>query len=187
MAKKTTANTRPALYNPAAVAALALLFTPVFGAQLQALNWQTLGEQGEMRSSRMWVRTTFWLILVFIIMQAIFRNEPLMRFGGLYFLIVAWASWMVTSGYRQITYVKDLFGNDYPRRRIGRPIMIGAGGWVIYSMVSVSVGMLLALTGIDPIPTQTESTGVMIRVPEGSDKPVVEPLPPKENAAPGAP
>ena len=55
--------------------------------------------------------------------------------------------------------------------------MLGAGGWVIYSMVSLSLQLGLALADIDPF--RPEPTGVVIRVPEGSDTPVVEPLPPK--------
>lgn len=58
-----------------------------------------LGEHGYARASRMWVRTTLWLLFVFVIMQAVFQNEPVMQFGGLYFLVITWASWMVTTGW----------------------------------------------------------------------------------------
>ena len=189
MSRHTRQSNRPALYDPKLVALFALLFTPIFGAQLQALNWARLGEEGQVRSSRLWVRASFWLLLVFILIQALFQNEPLMRFGGIYFLVVTWASWMVTSGYRQITYVKNLFGNDFPRAKIGRPILIGAGGWVIYSMVAVTFGMALALFGYDPaVNAQMENDGVTIRVPEGSDKAIVEPLRPlPESIQPAAP
>ena len=83
MAPKQTPRARTALFNPAAAAALSILFTPVFGAQLQALNWTALGEPGLARSSRLWVRMTLWLIGIFMVMQALFRHEPLMRFGGM--------------------------------------------------------------------------------------------------------
>ena len=97
---KSGAANRPALYNPTAACVLALLFTPIFGALLQARNWDALGEHGRARASRMWVRTTLWLLFVFVIMQAVFQNEPFMQFGGLYFLVVTWASWMVTTGWK---------------------------------------------------------------------------------------
>ena len=45
MAKKTPR--RPALFNPKLVCALALLFTPIFGAALQARNWTELGRPDE--------------------------------------------------------------------------------------------------------------------------------------------
>ena len=174
-------NARTALYNPAAVAALSLLFTPIFGAQLHALNWTALGEPGKARASRLWVRMTFWLIGVFIVMQVLFKHEPIMKFGGIYFLVVTWLCWMVTSGWQQIRYVKDLFGDGYEKRRLGRAIMLGAGGWVIFSMVSVSVQLGFMLADIDPFKPEPE--GVVIRVPEGSSTPIVEPLPAKTNAA----
>lgn len=191
MAKQKSQATRPELYDPMQVAIFALIFTPIFGAQLQALNWARLGEDGQVRNSRLWVRASFWLLLVFILMQAIFQNEPLMRFGGIYFLLVTWACWMVTTGYRQITYVKKLFGNDYPKAKIGRPILIGAGGWVIYSMVAVTFGIALAMLDYDPAkmvqPAPETSEGVTIRVPEGSDTPVVEPLRPIPETLDAAP
>ena len=177
MAPKQTPRARTALFNPAAAAALSILFTPIFGAQLQALNWTALGEPGLARSSRLWVRMTLWLIGIFMVMQALFRHEPLMRFGGIYFLVVVWLGWMVTTGWRQISFVRSLFGTNYEKRRFGRAIILGAGGWVIYSMVSLSLQLGLALADIDPF--RPEPTGVVIRVPEGSDTPVVEPLPPK--------
>lgn len=177
---KSGATSRPALYNPTAACVLALLFTPIFGALLQARNWDALGEHGRARASRMWVRTTLWLLFIFVIMQAVFQNEPFMQFGGLYFLVVTWASWMVTTGWKQIGYVHELFGNDYPRERLGRVTIFAGGCWVIYSMVSISIAMAIQLTGLDkmlPGAERVESQGVVLRVPEGSDKVVVEPLP----------
>ena len=170
---------RPALYNPIAACLLALLFTPIFGALLQARNWDALGEHGRARASRMWVRTTLWLLFVFVIMQAVFQNEPVMQFGGLYFLVITWASWMVTTGWKQIGYVRERFG-DYPRERLGRVTIFAGGCWVIYSMVSISIAMAIQLTGLDkmlPGAGVAESRGVVLRVPEGSDKVVVEPIP----------
>lgn len=178
MAKKTAHTQRPALYHPVVTAALALLFTPIFGAQLQALNWDVLGERSHARTSRMWVRTTLWLIGLFILMQAVFRNEPLMQYGGIYFLVVTWLCWMVTTGWKQIRYVHELYGDDYPKLRLGRVLMLGGGGWVIYSMVSLSVALGLSIAGFDTTTaSQPEAEGVILRVPEGSDKVVVEPIP----------
>ncbi len=177
---KSKAASRPALYNPTAVCILAFLFTPIFGALLQARNWNALGEHGRARASRMWVRSMLWVLFVFIIMQAVFQNEPVMQFSGLYFLVATWACWMVTTGWKQIGYVNDLFGRDYPRERLGRVTLFAGGCWVIYSMVSLSIAMGIQLTGLDkmlPGADRAESQGVVLRIPEGSDKVVVEPLP----------
>lgn len=69
---------------------------------------------------------------------------------------------------------------DYPRERLGRVTIFAGGCWVIYSMVSISIAMAIQLTGLDkmlPGAERAESQGVVLRVPEGSDKVVVEPLP----------
>lgn len=178
MAKRPVHTPRPTLYNPIVTAALALLFTPIFGAQLQALNWDALGERGNARASRLWVRMTVWLLGAFILMQGIFRTEPLMQYGGIYFLVVTWLGWLISSGWKQIVYVRDLYGDDYPKQRLGRVLMLGGGGWVIYSMVSLSVALGLTLAGFDGTTPQTpQSEGVVIRIPEGGDKAITEPLP----------
>ena len=64
---------RPKLYNPKLVCACALLFTPIFGALLQARNWEEMGIPENARASRVWVRSTVWLIVVYLVLQALFR------------------------------------------------------------------------------------------------------------------
>ena len=61
---------RPKLYNPKLVCACALLFTPIFGALLQARNWEEMGIPENARASRVWVRSTVWLIVVYLVLQA---------------------------------------------------------------------------------------------------------------------
>ena len=68
---------RPKLYNPKLVCACALLFTPIFGALLQARNWEEMGIPENARASRVWVRSTVWLIVVYLVLQALFRNEEI--------------------------------------------------------------------------------------------------------------
>ncbi|MDO5533004.1 hypothetical protein [Sutterella sp.] len=175
---------RPVLYNPKLVCAAALLFTPVFGAALQARNWTELGKPDQAISSRMWIRTSVWMIIMLVVMQTLFRNEPVMDWIGPYFLIVIWGAWMLLSGWRQLAYVNQTVGKDYESRPLGRPIMLGAFGWLFYMLITFTITVGLALTGIDPLPGQNqpaseESPGVILRIPEGSDKVVVEPLPPE--------
>ena len=83
---------RPKLYNPKLVCACALLFTPIFGALLQARNWEEMGIPENARASRVWVRSTVWLIVVYLVLQALFRNEEIANWLGPYFLIVLWGS-----------------------------------------------------------------------------------------------
>ena len=103
---------RPKLYNPKLVCACALLFTPIFGALLQARNWEEMGIPENARASRVWVRSTVWLIVVYLVLQALFRNEEIANWLGPYFLIVLWGSWMLTNGWRQLAFVNQTYGNN---------------------------------------------------------------------------
>lgn len=173
---------RPALYNPKLVCAAALIFTPIFGAALQARNWMNLGKPENAAASRMWIRSTFWLLLVYLVMQTVFRNEPVMNWLGPYFLIVLWGAWMLTSGWQQLAHCARVVGRDYDPLPMGRPIFLGLGGWIAWSLVTFTITVGLALAGIDPMPTveapKTDDSGVVIRVPKEGGDPVVEPLPP---------
>ena len=186
MAKKTPR--RPALFNPKLVCALALLFTPIFGAALQARNWIELGRTDEAASSRFWVRSSIWLIILFVVVQTLFRKEEIMSWFGPYFLVVIWAAWMITSGWKQLSYVAKNVGKFYDARPIGKSITLGVAGWLFYGLISTTIALALVLTGVEPLEETTkpaeENTGVVIRVPKGSTEAIVEPLP--ADAAPEA-
>lgn len=190
--KKNTNFGRPALFNPYVVCFAAVLFTPIFGAALQARNWIELGDKNEAAASRFWVRSTIWLLIVFVVMQTLFRNEPVMNWMPPYFLAAMWLAWMATSGWKQLRFIRDNIGKNYEPRPIGKAITIGVAGWIFYGLIASTITLALVLAGVEPLDAVTggqqaeaESAGVIVRVPEGSDKPVVEPLPPKaDNAAP---
>lgn len=188
MAKKTPR--RPALFNPKLVCALALLFTPIFGAALQARNWTELGRPDEAAASRFWVRSSIWLIILFVVVQTLFRDEEIMHWFGPYFLIVVWVAWMLTSGWKQLTFVAKNVGKFYDARPIGKAITIGVAGWLFYGLISTTIALALVLTGIEPLEsakkTSSEDAGVVIRVPKGSNQAVVEPLPEKQPEADGS-
>ena len=177
MAKSSPASL-PAIYPPKLVCALALIFTPVFGAVLQGKNWIELGRPDEARASRIWARTAFWLIGFYLVFQTLFRHEPIVHYMGPYFLLVLWAAWMITNGRRQLAHASEPFA----RRPIGRPIMLGAGGWILYGALSFTITLGLMLSGIEPMAPDAPEYGVRLSIPEGSDKVLVEELPPPEPA-----
>lgn len=181
---------RPALFNPYIVCAAAILFTPIFGAALQARNWIELGDKNEAAASRFWVRSTIWLLVVFVVMQTLFRNEPVMNWMPPYFLGVMWIAWMITSGWKQLRFIRANIGANYDARPIGKAITIGVAGWIFYGLIASTIALALVLTGVEPMDAVTngpqtgeESAGIIIRVPEGADKPVIEALPPEKKAA----
>lgn len=170
----------PELYNPVAVLFASLLFTPLFGGLLQARNWEALGRPDEMRASRLWARMSVWMIGLYLMMQLVFRDEKIINYLGPYFLLVLWGAWVVTSGWKQLRHFRDHVPADYPKRPLGRPLLLGGFGWLLYLMITVTMAMGLYLFGFDKAPQ--ESNGVIISIPEGATEPVVKPLPPKTEA-----
>lgn len=173
---------RPQLYNPKLVCAAALLFTPIFGAALQAKNWMALGEPDNARASRLWIRSSLWLIVMYLVVQTLFRNEPVMEWLGPYFLVVLWGAWMLTSGWQQLVVISRTIGKIYDSLPMGRAIILGAAGWLAYGLITVTITLGLVLTGIEPLSALTETpkeeqNGVIIRVPKEGEAPIVEPLP----------
>lgn len=177
-AKSTTPKFR--LYNPKWVCAASLLFTPIFGGLLQAKNWEQLGERDEARISRFWVRSSIWLVIVYLIMQVIFRHEPVMAWAGPWFLVVLWAAWMITHGRKQIRHVNAL--SAWEALPFGKTMTIGILGWVLYGMVSFTLSLALMLTGFEPFdpPVKAPENGVIIKKMPGEEATVEELAPPAE-------
>lgn len=182
MAKVTKA--RPKLYNPKWICAAALIFTPIFGGLLQARNWEQLGMKDEARASRFWVRSSVWLVGLYLVMQTLFRHEPVMAYMGPWFLLVLWGAWMATHGRRQLAHVRD-FVKDYELLPFGKTMTMGILGWVLYGMLSFTITLALMITGFEPFeePVKAPENGVIIRMNPGDEKPTVEELSPPEEAA----
>lgn len=114
--------TAPALWNPLAVRAWSLLFTPAFGSFLMMKNWKTLGDDAKAKRSLIW----FWGSLGFIFLALITPNTDgvtaVFRTGS-FILFVAWA---ILEAEKQVRFVKETYGEDYTRKPWGKPLGIGA-------------------------------------------------------------
>lgn len=168
--------TAPALYSPLKVVFLSFLFTPIFGGYLQSKNWEALGEKTFARLSSMWVRTTIWLVVLYVMMQTIFVDEPLMKYSGPYFLLVVWLVWFLSSGMKQIRYVKEAYGDKWEAKPLGRPIVIAGLSWVLYMMTTVSIGLAISIWNESKSPSST-GEAVIIRRDADTGKTVVEHAP----------
>ena len=129
---------------------------------------------------------SIWLVVLYFVMQVLFRNEPVMTYAGPYFLFVLWAAWMLTSGMRQLRYVKTQVP-EYERLPFGRTMSMGVLGWVLYGMISATITLALVLTGFEPLEVAgtagTSETGVVISREPGAEEPVVRPMTPEESEA----
>lgn len=106
-----------ALWNPSAACNWCLLFSPIFGAYLQMLNWRALGEDEKAQGSFVW-----FIGCIICLLVSIFADVNLM-FG----LLIAW---YFISGRSQVKYVKEHFGDNYERKSWGIPLLCGVGIYV---------------------------------------------------------
>jgi len=120
----------PALWNPNAAANWCLLFTAAFGAYLHMRNWQALGQPDRARASRNWMIAVIGVVVILPSLGA------LAGFPGVGSL-VAFAllvTWYFVSARAQMRYVKETFGDAYPRKGWGLPLL---AAFVIVMLVSV--------------------------------------------------
>lgn len=117
----------PELWNPDAAGVWSFVFSPIFGAWLQARNWKELNQVELARKSMLWVYGGF---LFFFVMSFDFISLGFARFAGLVFLL----SWYFLIGNSQSKYLKDR-GVHYEKKAWGTPILIAFAGLVLYALV----------------------------------------------------
>ncbi len=119
--KQTESNQNSgAIWNPNAAANWSLLFSPLFGSYIHALNWRTLGEESRAKSAMIW----FYVMLVLIIVTSVAgiaqgNSNP----GGIGFVLLL--VWYFFAARVQMKYVKEKFGTDYARSSWSKPLGIG--------------------------------------------------------------
>ncbi len=144
-------NRVPALFSPLMSVLFTLLFTPMFGAFLQGLNWRELGNDELAARNMGWVKWTFITFAVYTLSEPFIRDTFFGRYLMIALFIGFWVSWTFSLGIKQIKYVKN-FVPVYTKKFMGRAIMIGAFGWVAYTAVALTLVLMLHVTGIDPLP-----------------------------------
>ena len=132
----------PALWNPNAAASWSILFTPAFGAYLHAQNARALGRKDEAKSNEAW----FYGTLIFLAASLIIPfvpglNQLPTRFAGLAVLLV----WYFSVAKSQVQYVKDTYGDTYPRSPWGMPLVVGSACLVGLFMVAFILGFIVGM------------------------------------------
>jgi hypothetical protein len=140
-----SADAAPALWNPNAAANWSLLFSPVFGAWLHTRNWQALGETERAKTSRKWLVAGIVIVAAQLAAGVLLRNNPglqwLMNIGAFVWLF----TWYFASARGQARHVKERFGDDYPRKGWGRPLLIAVAIlFGVSGIFGVLAGMVMA-------------------------------------------
>lgn len=136
------------LWNPLWSVIWSYIFTPIFGAFIQRTNWSEMGEHDRTANSNL------WLALGLIFMFGYLFLEPWLpdsAWSDWYFLgsySLFYLLWVFCDGWHQVSFVKDRYGDNYHHRLWGKPIMLGAGGLVLW--MAMSLTYVIALVTLFP-------------------------------------
>lgn len=109
-----------AIWNPNAAVNWSVLFSPVFGALLQAKNWNSLGESGKSTSAMRWFYAGLAIHVVLL-----FASVPLSISApvSFWFLII----WYFAAGRAQVHFVKEKLSGNYQKKSFALPLLAGIG------------------------------------------------------------
>ena len=130
---------KPPLWNPSAAANWSILFTPIFGAYLHALNWRALGRPDKAKVNVVWLWATVALLAISLFAQSLNGTNAATRFGGFVLLV----GWYFTQGRPQAKYVDRAFPEGYAKKSWMRPLACGAGAlagyvalWILFAFIA---------------------------------------------------
>jgi hypothetical protein len=89
------------------------------------LNWERLKESEEARQSRSWFYASAAMIGAYLAADAILESGTWIGVAANALMAVFYVVWYLTSARRQIAFVEQSFGDDYPRRDWSAPLLAG--------------------------------------------------------------
>ena len=126
-----------ALWNPNAALYWSILFTPVFGAYLQALNWRTMKDSAREDASMQWVKISAigtLAISALAVFLADRRGVAPMWISALPYGL--WGAWY-SVGCAQARYlVQNGLERSYTKRPWGVPFAVAIAGLVILGLLA---------------------------------------------------
>ena len=134
---------RPGLWTPKWLTVASFFLTPAFGSYLVARNWTAMGEPEKARKSMRWFYGTLAWIAVCVLTTPF--DLPIRLFW--FVSCGVFVAWAVKGADPHRKAVEERYGDDYPRRSWGKPLL-AAGGAVCGVMILSCAGMLMA--GGDP-------------------------------------
>jgi len=137
-----------ALWNPNAAALWSIIFTPLFGAYIHALNWRALGDDERERASMTWVVGAAAFLLLFLLIEVVVPNsragDEASRTIEFVFLVV----WYFVAARGQVKVIQARYGNDYARQSWKKPLLMGLAGFGIYIALVVAIGIAIGLRNL---------------------------------------
>lgn len=138
----------PALWNPMWAILLSFIFTPVFGGIVCGLNWRAMGKEEMSVRSYSFMRSTLFIMVLYIFAEPMLRGIPYTQYVLLAIMVGLWLVWTFMDGVKQLRYVNEQYGEDYPHKFWAKCISWGVGGWVAYYALAITYVIGLHLLGI---------------------------------------
>jgi hypothetical protein len=145
----TTAD-RPvvALWNPNAAAAWSLLFTPVFGAWLHALNWRALGDTEREKASLAWAVGGAAILVVYLLIDATSYNSHIGDQIERSIEVVFIVAWYLASARAQANLVRDAYAGAYEKKSWRTPLLWALAGFGIYVGLTIAIAATIGLRNL---------------------------------------
>jgi len=142
-----TAPTSPSgtsLWNPNAASVWSILFTPVFGAWLHALNWRALGDPERERASMAWVYGGLALLALDLIIDSVVPDHA--GFAVERTIEAAYlVAWYFRSARPQATLVKEKYGASFEHKSWRQPLLMALAGLGIYILLTIAIAAVIGL------------------------------------------
>ena len=129
----------PPLWNPDAAACWSWLLSPAFGTYLHAKNAEALGRTDEKRANMKWFYGSLFILalsLVGILVPSISQLSSDSREWRSAMVILLFA-WYFLVARKQASFVKQAYGKSYPRRPLGKALLIYCGCAGIFFIVAM--------------------------------------------------
>lgn len=129
----------PLLWSPLATVALSFLFTPVFGAAVQMLNWRALHEVGHARSSFWWCMAGCVILLLNPGLALIQTDTRVLDSCTATLMLLYMTGWLFLSAGTQIRYVRRHFPQGYGHRSWKRILPLTLAACAFYLFMSLAL------------------------------------------------
>ena len=137
-----------ALWSPNAAAAWSLLFTPVFGAWLHALNWRELGDTERERSSLAWAAGGAVILLAYLLIDTLSMNRQMGDEAERVIAGVFLLAWYFASARAQSRLVRERFGGSFERKSWRKPLLLALAAFGIYVALAVAIAAVIGLRAL---------------------------------------
>ncbi len=137
-----------ALWNPTWIAIWSFIFTPIFGAILHKKNWQEMGMYDDANTAGTWVTVSIVIFFGYLFTEPFLPEGSYSQFYLLSVWVIFYAAWLFAQGFKQIQVIKKRYGEAYHHKLWGKPLMIGAGGMMLWLAISLTYIIILILSGI---------------------------------------